>query len=129
MGGGRVVGGSWEGGGRVPGGWWEDGCGCSPQPVNKHEILPSTGDEALFQSSVSERSLLKCERVLDTLDAPQEGPEIPVPTKEEPRVSHHNSRRAPFSPFSNRDEGRFPCFVRKGIPTSLSDLRRRPVSP
>ena len=42
-------------------------------------------------------------------------PEIPVPTREEPQVSCHNSRRAPFSPYSNRDEGRFPCLVGKGI--------------
>ena len=53
--------------------------GCfQPQPVNNHEILPSTRDEALFQSSVlreTPRSLLKCERVLDTLDATQEGPQ------------------------------------------------------
>ena len=52
--------------------------GCfPPQPVNNHEFLPSTRDEALFQSSVSRetpRSLLKCKRVLDTLDATQEGP-------------------------------------------------------
>ena len=52
--------------------------GCfQPQPVNNQEILPSTRDEALFQSSVSREtpcSLLKCERVLDTLDATQEGP-------------------------------------------------------
>ena len=47
------------------------------QPVNNHKILPSMLDEALFQSSVSREtpcSLLKCERVLDTLDAPQGGP-------------------------------------------------------
>ena len=52
--------------------------GCfPPQPVNNHEFLPSTRDEALFQSSVSRetpRSLLKCKQVLDTLDATQEGP-------------------------------------------------------
>ena len=42
-------------------------------------------------------------------------PKIPVPTREEPRVSRHNPRRAPFSPSSNRDEGRFPRFIRKGI--------------
>ena len=47
------------------------------QLVNNHKILPSTRDEAVFQSSVSRetpRSLLKCKRVLDTLDATQEGP-------------------------------------------------------
>ena len=51
--------------------------GCfRPQPVNNH--LPSKRDEALFQSSVSREtpcSLLKCKRVLDTLDATQEGPQ------------------------------------------------------
>ena len=52
------------------------------QPVNNHEILPSTRDEALFQSSVlreTPRSLLKCERVLDILDATQEGPRDTCP--------------------------------------------------
>ena len=46
--------------------------------MNNHEILPSTRDEALFQSSVlreTPRSLLKRERVLDTLDETQEGPQ------------------------------------------------------
>ena len=48
------------------------------QPVNNHEILPSMRDEALFQSSASREtpcSLLKCKKVLDTLDATQEGPQ------------------------------------------------------
>ena len=43
-----------------------------------HNILTSTRDEALFQSSVlreTPRSLLKRERVLDTLDETQEGPQ------------------------------------------------------
>ena len=48
-----------------------------PQLEKNHEILPSTRDEAQFQSGVSRQiplSLLKCKRVLDTLDATQKGP-------------------------------------------------------
>ena len=48
-----------------------------PQLKKNHEILPSTRDEALFQSSVSRgipRCLLKRERVQDTLYATQEDP-------------------------------------------------------
>ena len=59
----------------------------------------------------------------------RKSPEIPVPTREENRLSRYNSRRPTFSPASAGDEGRFPCFVRKGTPTFLLHPKRRLVSP
>ena len=92
------------------------------------KILPSTRDNALFRCGVLREippSLLSLERVLDTLEATQE--------------VHHNSRlhsrgtlrvpphfkKSPGFPSSTREEGPFPCFVRKGIPAFLSHIKRR----
>ena len=66
------------------------------------EILPSTRDDALFPSGVSREispSLLSLEKVLDTLEATQEVPDILVATRVEHRGSHHNSGKAPGFPL------------------------------
>ena len=94
----------------------------------KQRDSPSTQDEALFQSSVSRKTphfFLKCDRVLVTLDASQEGPQDTRPCE----------RNTEF-PTTTQEEPRFPllilrwgsCFVCKGIPMFPSHLRRRPVS-
>ena len=57
--------------------------------------------EALFCCGIKryiQPSLLSLERVLDTLEATQEVPDISLFTREEHQGSHHNSRRAPFFP-------------------------------
>ena len=95
-----------------------------PQLEKNHKILPSMRDEALFQSSVSRempRSLWKHERVLDTLDATQEGPRDTRPhSRGTPSFPEHLN----LSPFATR----FPCFLWKGIPTFPSSLKRRLAS-
>ena len=71
------------------------------QLKKNQEILPSMPDEALFCCSVLREippSLLSLKRVLDTLIEFNKFPNITVCTREENRVSCHNSRRAPFSP-------------------------------
>ena len=54
-----------------------------------------------FSSTASREippSLLSLKRVLETFDATQEDPRHIVSTREEHRLSSHNSRRAPFFP-------------------------------
>ena len=79
--------------------------GCfPPQPVNNHKILPSMRDEALFQSSVSRetpRSLLKRERVFDTLDATQEGPQDTHPHSRGTPSFMSQLKKSPVFPLHN----------------------------
>ena len=73
-----------------------------PQLKKNQEILPSTRDEALFSCSILREippSLLSLESVFDTLDATQAVFLHPLlQSWVTPRVSWHNSRRAPFFP-------------------------------
>ena len=80
------------------------------------EILPSTRDDALFPSGVSREispSLLSLEKVLDTLEATQEVPDILVATRVEHRGSHHNSRKAPGFPLHLEMRVLFPALSGK----------------
>ena len=73
-----------------------------PQLEKNQEILPSTQDEALFSCSILREippSLLSLESVFNTLDAIQAVSLHPLlQSWVTPRVSWHNSRRAPFFP-------------------------------
>ena len=88
-------------------------------------------DEALFSCSTSRAipsSLSKLERRFDSLHATQGGPEIPVTTQDESRVSHHASRRAPCAP-SHLEMRSQSLLQLKRNPNFPSHHKRRPVSP
>ena len=99
-----------------------------PQLEKNKESLPSTRDEALFCCGVSREippSLLRLERVLETLEATQEVLQhTRLHLKGTPRVPSQ-LKKSPGFPSSSQDNGPFPCFVRKGIPASPSHLKRR----
>ena len=64
-------------------------------------------------------------RVLYPLEETQEFPRHPcLPSRGIPRVPPQ-LKKSPGSPSSFREEGPFPCFVRKGIPSFTSHLKRR----
>ena len=91
----------------------------------------STHGVALFSCRTSKAipsSLSKLERRFDSLHATQGGPEIPVTTQDESRVSHHASRRAPCAP-SHLEMRSQSLLQLKRNPNFPSHHKRRPVSP
>ena len=73
-------------------------------------------------------SLSKLERKLDSLYATQGGPEIPITTRDESRVSHHDLTRTPCVP--PHPEMRAHSLLQlKRNPNFPSHHKRRPVSP
>ena len=92
---------------------------------------PSTQDEALFSCSAFRAipsSLSKLKRRLDSLHATQGGPDIPVTARDETRVSHHKSRRAPCFPPHLEMRAHSPLQLKRN-PNFPSHHKRRPVSP
>ena len=72
---------------------------------------------------------LELERVLDML---YKAPEVSQDTRPHSRGMLKfppQVKKNPIFPTSSQDEGRLPCFTWKGMPTSLSHLERRLVSP
>ena len=92
---------------------------------------PSTRDEALFSYSAYRAilsSLPRLERRHDSLHATQGGPEIPVTTRDESQVSHHNLTRTPCVP--PHPEMRAHSLLQlKRNPNFSSHHKRKPVSP
>ena len=84
--------------------------------------------QGLFRCSVTREIppfFLSLESVLDTLAATQE---VPRHTRLYSRGISSvlpQLKKSPVSPSSSRDEGPFPCFIRKGIPALPSHLKRR----
>ena len=102
-----------------------------PQQLHKnHEIFPSMRDEALLRCRLSHEippSLLELERELDTLYKTSEASRDTRPPSKGMLSFPPQLKKSPVFPSSTRDEGRFPCFIWKGMPASLSHLKRRPV--
>ena len=69
-------------------------------------------------------NLWNFQRVLHTLAATQEIPVISVSTREEARESHPHPEEPRFC-LLPREEGSFPCVVRKEFPAFPSHLKRR----
>ena len=92
---------------------------------------PSTQDEALFSCSTSRAipgSISKLEKKFDSLYATQGGPEIPITTRDERRVSRHNLTRTPCVP--PHPEMRAHSLLQlKRNPNFPSHHKKRPVSP
>ena len=88
-------------------------------------------DEALFSCSTSRAipsSLSKLERRFDSLHATQGGPEIPVTTRGESRVSRHYLKRALCVP-PHLEMRAHSLLQLKRNPNFPSHHNRRPVSP
>ena len=94
----------------------------------KQENFPSMRDGVLFHCRVSREippSLLSLESVLYTLDTIQEiRQHTRLHSKGTPTVPPQ-LKKSPGFLSSSRDEGLFPCFVRKGIPAFPLHLKRR----
>ena len=98
-----------------------------PQPEKIQEVLPSRRDEAHFSSGFSRLitpNLWNFQRVLHTLAATQEVPNIPVSTREEARESRPHPEESRFRLLA-REEGSFPCVLRKEYLAFPSNLKRR----
>ena len=101
-------------------------------PEKTQEIHPSMPDEALSRCSVWREippSLLSLKRVHDTLYATQEVPQHTCLYSRGTASFLPQLKKSPVFPSSSRDEGPFPCFFCKGIPTFPSYLKRRLFSP
>ena len=101
------------------------------QLETNHDIPPSALVEALFSCSAWRAipsSLSKLERRLDSLHATQGGPEIPVTTRDENRVSRHNLTRTPCVP-PHLEMRAYSLLQLKRNPNFPSHHKRNPVSP
>ena len=91
------------------------------------EVLPSRRDEAHFRRGVSRLitpNLWNFQRFLQPLLQLKKFPDIPVSTREEARESRPHSEDPPFRLLA-REDGSFPCVVRKEFPAFPSHLKRR----
>ena len=86
-----------------------------PQLQKIQEVLPSRRDEAHFRRGFSRQitpNIWNFQRVLNTLDATQEVPDVPVSTREEAREFRPHPEEPRFRLLA-REEGSFPCVVGK----------------
>jgi len=74
------------------------------------------------------REQSKLERRLDSLHATQGGPEIPITTRDETRVSRHTLRRAPRFPPDLKMRAHSLLQLKRN-PNFPSHHKRRPVLP
>ena len=111
-----------------------------PIAIREHKLSATTPEKSRYFPSMRDQTLILCRasrgipgslsklKSLTPFMQLMRFHEISIKTERNPDFPAANEM-SPMFPTSSRDEGQFPCFESRGIPTFHSHLKGRSVSP